>query len=390
MLVHGHVAHHLLPPLSDHDRVRMHHLTVRSVSAKGDTLEAVDEVGRAWRLRWERDARYASSSPRLVFERESEGPRSLPPTMERQSWYPRIYPGQLPTGSIPEMEAYLAHLLRQDSRPALIWVGPEGPHGRTARMLDTDDRRRPFGIGDVHGPLEAPVHPSSVVGTMLLADEAVELPECGWSEGDLVVGSGVDCDVVDGRVVTTIRDPVVVGRFPSEEALGAFLPRYGENRRWWVGLTGFAEHVRDVELAWASTEPDEALVLFHEDLGADNGSVVPTVLGHTGRTFALCDNVGDEMHGSAQPAGLWVYGNAKWWSSTSHEGEHDAGIEGDWRPATPDDVKRFGIDAGVVGDALERDVTGGEFAGLLATLCADAAQGAEAEAEALAARHANP
>jgi hypothetical protein len=110
----------------------------------------------------------------------------------------------------------------------------------------------------------------------------------------------------------------------------------------------------------ARSEPDEVLVLVYDDGGGD---VAYHCMGHTGIALLECDDIADYLHDSGMEPGLWMYRKARWWTYTSREGEHDAGIEGDWEPATADDVASFGFDEATMDreivDVLEIDMQPG-------------------------------
>jgi len=208
------------------------------------------------------------------------------------------------------------------------------------------------------------------VGLLDLTKKTIDLsaeglPE-GLAAGDLLCMHDWRNHVVDGVIVTKAwktrslykDEPAVLAKAVAEADLPGLLPvrsvgsaeaEEGMISRRLFRLSSYETFatvdVTDLSTedfaAQARTEPDEALVLWFID---DRGEHECHVLGSTGYTFHMCDSIADQFYGANVEPGLWVMRDAKWWSHTSYEGEHDSGIEGDWEPAKLEDLESFGYD----------------------------------------------
>ncbi len=323
--------------------------------ADGDTWNAVEEGGRLWSIERIRDRRHPGASPTWTILREREGERRAPPLMDAFGLHLDAWTDPLPRGTAGQGAAFVAAMLGERRQPMLLWVGKPGASGTPARivtMADGDDpglvhRMHDMDRADAAGPA---TWARSAHGAAWIWDPEVTLrPSENLAEGDLVVGP-ISCEIVDGDVVTRVEEPVVLGNFPDAGAVGAFVPDVAStgHSAWW-GPLGPEHHEQEAALAQARTEPDEALVL------TVHGCADPHVLATTGASFFWSDDTAATLSGESLEPGLWVMENAKWWTDTSYEGEHDSGIDGDWRPATPADLERFGIDAHEIADAIEVD-----------------------------------
>jgi hypothetical protein len=179
--------------------------------------------------------------------------------------------------------------------------------------------------------------------------EFVALPGVEMSVGDLLVAREYRAEHANGRDLVTLGGATVLGNFPTRADVGRFLPMSARGES--ISSLGFVfggnGPATDVDVSTeiargvARSEPDEALIVTFRDV-TDPKEVNIHCLGHTGYTFMMADSVDDYLYGTVLEPGLWVAEGAKWWSYTSYEGEHDSGIDMDFRPATLDDLDRFG------------------------------------------------
>jgi hypothetical protein len=178
--------------------------------------------------------------------------------------------------------------------------------------------------------------------------------------GAIIVGSGISCEYKNDVLVTTVFTPRIAGHL-DERGLEKWLPDLGIDEckyvgdwgrmivnpfRSAVGLATIQDHLKEIERAKAKLIPDEALVVvFPPEEGVKTYSPNFVLLGMRGATFFddgghAQDNIESQV---PEEGGLWVYANARYWSHhDSWSGEWDGGIEGDWRPATDEDLKTFG------------------------------------------------
>lgn len=106
---------------------------------------------------------------------------------------------------------------------------------------------------------------------------------------------------------------------------------------------------------WHATiklEPDEGLVFWCKDGSSDETTCL--FLAHTGWVLhnAAHDCINDYFYGENVAMGLYLCSGPKWWAHTSYEGEHDAGIDCDFVPASLEDLERFGFDKNSVVDEI--------------------------------------
>lgn len=251
----------------------------------------------------------------------------------------------------------------ENDAPLLAHVSSVGDGMAKARLVSTSWDRFPAEMDGVEKAeryeTRAAGHLKVTVGEIALSLEG--LPE-ETAAGDLLCLHKWTNRVKDGAIVTQTfhsnryfgkakSSPAILASGVSEQDLPGLLPTRmaGEEDR--ATLGGFSRDVfatADVSdlfnedaAAIARTEPDEALVLWFKD---DRDQATCHVLGSTGYTFMVCDNVADQFYGADLEPGLWIMRGAKWWAHTSYEGEHDSGVEGDWEPATLQDFVSFGYD----------------------------------------------
>lgn len=180
--------------------------------------------------------------------------------------------------------------------------------------------------------------------------------------GSIIVGSDISCRYRKGILETTIFTPRIAGKL-DEAGLEKWLPYPGfdETRmrgRSKVVMDGFhtlnsavplaavQDHLKEIERAKEALLPNEALVVvFPPEEGIDLYSPNFVLLGMRGANFFDDGGSAQDNLGSIVPdeGGLWVLEGAQYWSHhDGWTGEWDGGLEGDWRPATDEDLAIFG------------------------------------------------
>lgn len=176
--------------------------------------------------------------------------------------------------------------------------------------------------------------------------------------GDLVALTGYRCEIVDDApLVVPVQGFAHLGNH-DEAGVGGFLPWCAVSKAeydavvekgwgsvpggWGVTPGSLFDLMEEDLLARVRLEPSEALFLWYRPVDGKEGETACSCLGSTGIAFHRQDCIEDNFYGQDVEEGLWVYEKAKAWAYQSHEGEWDAGIDGDWRPATVEDLARFG------------------------------------------------
>lgn len=128
---------------------------------------------------------------------------------------------------------------------------------------------------------------------------------------------------------------MTVAELEDVAAVGAWLPETLGHESYYTSIFADVSDIDEEELrAELREEPNEALVLGYLDGDTRTG----TLLGKSGITFHHSDDTMVDLLGMDDAElGLWLATDAKWTGS----GE-DCEIQADWRPATIEDVERFG------------------------------------------------
>lgn len=187
----------------------------------------------------------------------------------------------------------------------------------------------------------------------------VRIPEgMELKAGDLIATTDYHCEIVaDAPLVVPNKGFAHLGNH-DEAGVGAFLPWCAVSKpefdavvsqgwgsvpgMWTVTPGSLVDFVEQEELARVRLEPSEALFIWYRPIEGQEGETACACLGSSGIAFHRVDSIADNFYGHNVEEGLWVYEKAKAWAYQSYEGEWDAGIDGDWRPATVDDLARFG------------------------------------------------
>lgn len=219
--------------------------------------------------------------------------------------------------------------------------------------------------------------------------------EAALRAGDLVAAAGLSCRIEGGRTLTRLRGAQRIANLAVEElgrvlpwGVGETAPAAGagegpEGLAAYGGPAGYRAYRKEEEVARVRLEPSEALALWLRVPGSPEGQgrTACTVLASSGIAFHEVDCPADYFHGDGIEEGLWVMRDARAWSDYSN-GDYDSGIDGDWTPATEEDLARFGFTLASaskeVADVAEIDVDPGLAAEMIAK--AEAAAAADAPA----------
>lgn len=264
---------------------------------------------------------------RAVLEHEGErrevviGTGGVPYAHGRQPIWDGDLPGDQELGYIP-------HIAEGARRPMLFHVAANDDDVCYVHIFSMK--------GDMHADDRSHFLP---MGNAWINSDALRI-KGQWSKGDLVVAYHRNCRYDDGVFThEVIHDKVLRSDITRREA-GDYIHRPIGDKRLLSNSTFYSmsEIDREEDIALASTKPDEALILVWMD--GDNSTT--KILTHTGRTFTVVDDSQEDyLYGQEPGAGLWLFSGAKMWSYQSYEGEHDSGIDGDWTPATKQDVIRL-------------------------------------------------
>ncbi len=264
------------------------------------------------------------------------------------SWFIRgagdiVWTAPLPNGPAEAVKNYAQALLSE--RPNTILLHIEAVDGRRAQASLVMRSVLAGGPDQLSLLEDEPEGTFSDIGGARFWSTpiSIQLPE-NWSgaAGDFIAAVNPDCRMDEvGVPVFDVVDPLSLGQGMSRLDVGAFMPDPDPGMFSVLQRPAGAMLVLDCwELAHQRTLPNEALVLWH---GENASSTACSFLARTGSVFHGLDGVEDYFWRSDWPQGLYVLENAEGWSSRSHEGEVDFGIEGLWRPATPSDIVRFGL-----------------------------------------------
>ncbi|AOG03108.1 hypothetical protein [Bosea sp. RAC05] len=264
------------------------------------------------------------------------------------SWFIRgtgdiVWTAPLPNGPAEAVKNYALALLSDRPNSILLHIDSvEGRRAQASLVMRSILAGGPDQLSPVEDEPEGTF--TDIGGARFWSTSiAIQLPET-WSgaAGDLIAAVNPDCRRDDvGVPVFDVVDPLSLGQGMSRLDVGAFMPNPE------LGMSSFLQRpagpmwVLDCwELAYQRTLPNEALVLWYGEAGSSTSC---SFLARTGSVFHGLDGVEDYFWRNDWPQGLYVLENAEGWSSRSHEGEVDFGIEGLWRPATQDDLARFGF-----------------------------------------------
>lgn len=256
---------------------------------------------------------------------------------------------------------YLDRLKRVDSlKPVAFHVTSVDENGVSGRLigenglsLDSDSSR--------FTPTEEVYDPSIPIGTQGAAEItdvvparvenlrkslATERPLPDVKAGDVLIARHFGFKFEDDTPFVRLIDVAVVGNANDITKAVSFLgldklpakPDHG----WAATLSGASEINRAYEIAYHRTQPSTALVLFYKD----GDEVRNHTLGSSGYTAFVCDDLNLYFDDQVAEPGLYAIHNLAIRGYQSNDGEWDAGLEGDWLAATPEDVERlFGTEA---------------------------------------------
>ena len=212
-------------------------------------------------------------------------------------------------------------------------------------VLPTGDERS---VGSIY--IHEARRPDYVVGNAAISSHMVRIDrgDDQWTlrPGALIVMWPGKAMIVDGLPLHSVKHMIDVMRC-SIERLGVWLPKSLSPVGYHSGpFHDVLEIEEEEERAHLRTQPNQALVFGYLD-GDGRGGLS---LGTSGITFHHSDDLMTDIFGMDDPElGLWVADDAKWTGS----GE-DVEIESDMRPATAEDIARFGWDE----DGIRREIAG--------------------------------
>lgn len=169
----------------------------------------------------------------------------------------------------------------------------------------------------------------------------------GWSGGELVACIGYCCRLDEDGDMTVVPDRhVVLGTYGHRTEAARAVPPV-------QGLSDPSVMERRRIEAIAETQDDEALALWYET----GDGLACHVLAASGAAFLRAEVPEDHFDGDDVGPGLWLLADARDWRLVSADGERERGVDGGWRPATPADLERFGLEEDAV-DTLVEEISG--------------------------------
>ena len=357
---------------------------LRMGEPSGSTLHAVDAAGMAWTFAPPDAGRgWREGDHDMVVHRTNTAGNPY------RVYGPLAWTDPLPRCSDARAAAWVGSFAgdRTDG-PALLHVWSVDGDRATASLVtltpgdaerEQGDPARPIRIRAASAPSDdggghGPTWTHAAHGAATFWEPALTIDAGDLAAGDLLIAGRLACEVRDGTPVIVPVSTVALGNFGDRDAVGAFVPDHaGTGLDAFDGPVGPDAAQDAIDLGHAALEPDELIAVVAPN---GEGRQALHVLCTTGASLHRLDDPGSYLYGELDDPGLWVLEGARGWGRTDpHTGEHDCGIEGDWRPAVPADLARFGLDASDVADALERDaVTDAD----VEELCADAARFAAA------------
>lgn len=259
-----------------------------------------------------------------------------------------LWINNLPNGDFGEIAAFADAMTseRHGKRPFAFFVKKVAPRAVTVNLICFADPASGY-VDEKIMAAEGDLIGNAFVGR----DFEMDPGDHEWAEGSFIVAKGFSIrHDGDGKLVAEACQIVTVLENTDIDAIAAWLPDMGppSDRRFIFStqstpLAIVHDFVMECDRAIARSEPNRALFYWFPDNDDVDGSSTSGVhLGSEGITFFDVDSIADYFYGDNQPHGLWIIEDAKWWSSESM-GEHDSGIDGDWRRATAEDVAHFGF-----------------------------------------------
>lgn len=217
--------------------------------------------------------------------------------------------------------------------------------GGAADTTDDDVQEQPD--GDTEEQLGLPMTP---MDKAIITDEFPAVLEAGRNlstlkpipevkAGDLLAARDFKFEFIEGQAHACITDIAVIGNMTSAERAVKFLGLDSDPERafdTYSSLSSASVFDYEYSVAVARTEPDTALVVFYGE-----ESTKAHVLGSSGYHAFINEDLAMYFEAAACKPGLWVMDNLRNHSWRSHEGEYDATVDGDWRPANEDDIERL-------------------------------------------------
>jgi hypothetical protein len=201
-----------------------------------------------------------------------------------------------------------------------------------------------------------------------------QLPDAAVA-GSLIVGSSFWVNVVNDIEITSVAAAGIAGNV-NRHLLDAYLPYRERERPSMVRrshdglqLATIQDWLKEAARAKAKLDPDEILLaVLPKDKDSSRYETTSLLaFGSRGAVFFEYEGEWLESIAAGNPdPGLWMYRNARPWSHRSYEGEYDGGIEGDFEPATLEDIAFFGNDPDDLAKELAESYEGADFAASVA------------------------
>lgn len=270
---------------------------------------------------------------------------------------------------------YLSRLAggQWQSAPVVVHVTSVGEHGIKGRLIgensgatwDRPGTEEPStAIGDIqksrqHDDLRLEEDtPYNLVGVVSMGGAEItdELPvflngrgiDVGGAEqdiavetGDLLIATDFGIEIKEDIPIARVIQVAKIGSASSlEEAVALLnLSERRETTAWFAKTLASRDHFyRASDIAIAHTEPDMALALFYVD---PCGERQMHLLGSSGYAAYVNDELATYLEHDGLEPGLWVMDNVENVSWRNGDDDYDADVEGDWRPATTEDVENL-------------------------------------------------
>lgn len=259
-----------------------------------------------------------------------------------------LWINNLPNGDFDEIAAFADAMTseRHGKRPFAFFVKKVAPGAVTVNLICFASTANRY-LDDTIMAAEGALVGHAFVGR----DFEMDPGDHEWKEGSFIVAKGFSIrHEGENKLVAEAAQIVTILESADIDAVVKWLPDMAPPTKGQfiyslesTPLGIVRDFVEECDRAIARSEPNRALFYWYPDKDDIDGSSTSCAhLGSEGITFFDVDAIADYFYGDNQPHGLWIFENAKWWSHESM-GEHDCGIDGDWRRATSQDVAHFGF-----------------------------------------------
>lgn len=237
-------------------------------------------------------------------------------------------------------------------RPVAIHVTQVGAEGVRGTLIgessaDTEDFEQmqtgSFPLTMIGGSVVTGTVDIAINGNGILLGAPVE--DIAIVPGDILAATNFAIEIHHGSPVARVVNVAVIGNSPDLASAVEFLglsAKRDDRMGFTPTLTGPGAIAHQYEIGVSCTEPDKALAVFFD---GHDGQRHMHILGSSGYHAFVNDELPTYLSEHGTAPGLWVLHNLKNVSWTDHEGGYDADVEGDWLPATAQEVEElFGGD----------------------------------------------